>query len=549
MDRHKDHFRGRHYEADNIHGPLSFLNPTTRRLPVHRPHAKPTAASSSSSNDGPTQVHTLDGDAEDGTDKLPIVEGEGEAPGLQKEEPHTGVYHVWRSRDNRKGRHALALTPSASRVALPPPARDSFSSTARGILKMLTRYPVWDVSYDVATVFTWGSVVWVINGFFEWLPLVSPSTEFPTEETWGGGLTAFIGATIFLFGSVLLMLEAVNENRSDCFGWALEDAMERESGGGLYQLKQEASGCRHHHGEKRAFLTRKNDSGTDVGKDDEDGDSSQSSNGGSGGKGGRKWQWWPSWHELKTHYFRDIGFLACFSQMCGASIFWIAGLTGIPTILNSLSVPAENGIYWLPQVSYPIFLIPVSDPPPIQVCIPELTPVPSTGHRRHRLHHLKPPLHARDAAEVVHTSPEDPGLAHRILEFDRGDRIHPLWRPRICERATGYDVCPDLVYLYWIVGFPGEYGVRSIVPTQNPAGPTSHRQHPFLHNPGNRLLRRKLACPRSLGFAYPDGRALWWDRAGGNTSSSSADMCSFLQIGSVIQWYESLDKYTVTIAK
>lgn len=58
-----------------------------------------------------------------------------------------------------------------------------------------------------------GSVIWVINGFFVWLPLAAPSTEFSGEADVGGGWTAFIGATIFEFGSVLLMLEAVNEKR------------------------------------------------------------------------------------------------------------------------------------------------------------------------------------------------------------------------------------------------------------------------------------------------------------------------------------------------
>jgi hypothetical protein len=58
-----------------------------------------------------------------------------------------------------------------------------------------------------------GSAVWVINGCFVWLPLAAPWTEFPTEYDIGGGVTAFIGATIFEIGSVLLMLEAVNENR------------------------------------------------------------------------------------------------------------------------------------------------------------------------------------------------------------------------------------------------------------------------------------------------------------------------------------------------
>jgi hypothetical protein len=110
---------------------------------------------------------------------------------------------------------------------------------------MFSTYPYWDVSYLVAVVFTLGSVVWCINAFFVWLPLQDPSTEFPGEIADAGGWTAFVGATIFEFGSVLLMIEAVNENRADCFGWALEEVLEEE---GLIRLKPH--GCTHHHKNK-----------------------------------------------------------------------------------------------------------------------------------------------------------------------------------------------------------------------------------------------------------------------------------------------------------
>ena len=35
----------------------------------------------------------------------------------------------------------------------------------------------------------------------------------------------------------------------------------------------------------------------------------------------RKWTWWPTWYELRTHYFKELGFLACLSQMIGATVF------------------------------------------------------------------------------------------------------------------------------------------------------------------------------------------------------------------------------------
>lgn len=118
---------------------------------------------------------------------------------------------------------------------------------------MFSNAPYWDVSYLVAIMFTLGSVVWCINGFFVWLPLQVPSSEFSGEISSAGGITAFIGATIFEIGSCLLMIEAVNENRSDCFGWALEQTLSEE---GLIRLRPDKDGCIHHHKLKHTFVGR-----------------------------------------------------------------------------------------------------------------------------------------------------------------------------------------------------------------------------------------------------------------------------------------------------
>lgn len=60
------------------------------------------------------------------------------------------------------------------------------------------------------------------------------------------------------------------------------------------------------------------------------------------------WVWWSSdrkfWHEL--------GFVAGFAQLCGATIFWISGFTGIPEVLGELEghAGALDGAFWVPQV-------------------------------------------------------------------------------------------------------------------------------------------------------------------------------------------------------
>lgn len=372
-DRATDHWRGTHYDADRITGPVAFLNPTTRFLSVqgqqrrrrrrqqqhHHQHDSQGVPVSGGSQSGSAASPRPDA-SPDGRGGPDDKDASGETTPPEGSHPgSSGVYTVWRSRDNRKGRHTLALTPSAA-AALPtvPTKTTSAASTTAaniprlllsGLARMALRYPLHDVSYDVALVFTLGSLIWVLNGFFVLLPLLHPDVaadNFPGESAWGGGVTAVVGATVFELGSVLLMLEAVNEDRAGCFGWALRRGEEdllasllvrRDGGGGR-------AACRHHHADRRHWLRSGEEEEGDEGGNDAD------DRRGPGAGRKRRWTWWPSWYELRTHYLRDIGFLACLSQMFGATVFWISGFTGLPPILDVLSLPAENGIYWLPQV-------------------------------------------------------------------------------------------------------------------------------------------------------------------------------------------------------
>lgn len=176
--------------------------------------------------------------------------------------------------------------------------------------------------------------------------MVAPSSEFNGEVLWGAGLTGFIGATIFEIGSVLMVLEAVNENRTGCFGWALEQAFEGDS---VYLLQDEMGNCLHHHPHRRSLLKPRSVS-TCSGSRLYDAESGKGSPGPSASKG-RPWSWCPTWHELRTHYFVEIGFLASFSQLLGATIFWIAGIAALPPVYERLYGKSLNGVYWSPQVS------------------------------------------------------------------------------------------------------------------------------------------------------------------------------------------------------
>lgn len=193
---------------------------------------------------------------------------------------------------------------------------------------------------------------------FVWLPLEKPSTEFKDEILTGGGVTAFIGATIFEIGSFFLMFEAVNENREGCFGWAVERIFSPNSShkGPWLKVVPSPSSCKHHHqnrlnlvgkGQKRKSVSQGSDVvGSGPAELDQEWREDRMYN----GPEGRSWVWFPAWKDLREHYFHQIGFLACTSQLCGASIFWISGFTALPGIINNLSPAALNGAYWAPQV-------------------------------------------------------------------------------------------------------------------------------------------------------------------------------------------------------
>ncbi|KAH8821092.1 hypothetical protein F5884DRAFT_893907 [Xylogone sp. PMI_703] len=326
------HFTGRHAEVEGV-GPFKFLNPTTRRFPLPPPSKTLTERT-------PSQERQNGETTESETEKRALNKKKKNEIGASE------VQLKWRTRDNRKGRHTLEVKPAKGAEAKyrTPPLTNTFKSTIKGILRMFTNYPWYDVSYLVAIFFTLGSMVWIINCFFVWLPLEDPNTEFSNEITTGGGVTAFIGATIFFFGSILLMIEAVNENRTDCFGWAVEEALEER---GLVLVKADSHSCLHHHknrhnlvGKARAIAAKPLVKADSVAKEEQH-----------TSKDARSWTWWPTWYELRTHYFKEIGFLASSFQMVGATIFWIAGFSGLPPIYNRLtSTAAQNCVYWLPQV-------------------------------------------------------------------------------------------------------------------------------------------------------------------------------------------------------
>ncbi|KAJ5585280.1 uncharacterized protein N7459_005080 [Penicillium hispanicum] len=258
------------------------------------------------------------------------------------------IQHLWRSRDNRKGRHALRVdyrVPTPTGYA-PPPPTSTLRAVGKGMLRMATSAPYWDVSYLVAVTFTLGSVIWIINAFFVWLPVADPHSAFGGESLLGGGITAFIGATVFEVGSVLLLLEAVNAHQAGCFGWAVETELTKAEDGAsqaVTEVKPTMDACQHHHANIRNLVGAGRDVIHHVSQGVAAGYVTSSPD-------GRSFRWLPSLSELRTHYLHELGFLASLIQFLAASIFWIAGFTGLPGIVDHMSQGLTDGVYWVPQM-------------------------------------------------------------------------------------------------------------------------------------------------------------------------------------------------------
>ncbi|KAE9390303.1 hypothetical protein BT96DRAFT_1024605 [Gymnopus androsaceus JB14] len=231
---------------------------------------------------------------------------------IARKDPNSDEEFLWKSRDHRKNRHVKYN-----------PNQDNESRQGSNLLVGLGhmfRIEYWNVSWWVAMSFTIGSVVWVVNGFYSFLPFVDLSVAKSTSAV---GWTAWVGATIFEVGSVLGMLEAWNREDTANFGWGVRKALGHDD--------PEAGGN----------MATSNSSDTIPGSRSESEKESKP-------KPKRQWIWFST----DAKYWHEMGFLAAFAQFCGASIFWISGFTALPSIQNTIMTETGvlDGVFWTPQV-------------------------------------------------------------------------------------------------------------------------------------------------------------------------------------------------------
>ncbi|RSH84033.1 hypothetical protein EHS25_005278 [Saitozyma podzolica] len=204
-----------------------------------------------------------------------------------------------------------------------------------------------DISFWVAVAFTFGSAVWVVNGFIVWFPILFPDLSTTTFTNTAAAL-AFIGGTVFEIGSYLMVVEALDRGRELNFGTALGMLLH-------HRRRSHQSGRRHITG-----VTGNADAGDEGGAGGSNGVEQRPSCDWTEGKeesgdgvewpsGAKGFLWWgkPLWH--------DLGYVAALIQLFAASVFWISTLTGLPGVIPGLydgtgSVAIIDVFYWTPQV-------------------------------------------------------------------------------------------------------------------------------------------------------------------------------------------------------
>ncbi|KAF9064282.1 hypothetical protein BDP27DRAFT_1230754 [Rhodocollybia butyracea] len=234
---------------------------------------------------------------------------------LARKDPNSNEEFLWTSRNQRKNRH----------IKYTPNTKSRHGSSLLVGLGHMVRIEYWNVSWwltlNVIQAFTLGSVVWVINGFYSFLPFVDSSFA---NSVSGIGWSAWVGATIFEFGAILGVLEAWNRGDTANFGWGVSRALgykddnDTEAQGNT-EFDRDAPGSSNNSVQAKTKLVRK-----------------------------RKWMW----YSTDPKYWHELGFLAAFVQFWAATIFWISGFTALPEIQNTISTETgvQDGTFWTPQV-------------------------------------------------------------------------------------------------------------------------------------------------------------------------------------------------------
>ena len=327
-------------------GPSRHMNPTSAKLSIQA-GGESRRFRSDASTDGQSQIPPSSGD--------PVKDFQIE----------------WRSRDNRKGSMAVPVSPRGGSLTM----RMAFASKdiGQGVWRLFSTFPYWDMSFWSGFTYSIGSALFVIDGFWAWLPLAAPSTENEGLTTYGVPLAFFFGACFYQTGAVMAYLEAINdgsfagsamkrlllghdreakeildEKLSNFFHQKQNDHHEKKEDAEEQREKQvdPEAGWRTLNRRKRpgsiypqGMRPAPRRGGLDLGEPEE-GETVEY----------YQWRWFPTWHRLRTHHIYEIGYLSCTIQLFGVTLYGVTSIVILPGILDSLSRWQENAAYWIPQI-------------------------------------------------------------------------------------------------------------------------------------------------------------------------------------------------------
>lgn len=276
----------------------------------------------------------------------------------------------WQSRDNRKGRRPTAklLTKIKSPVTSTK-VKAWLINTLKGCWRMISVFPYWDLAWYSGWSYTIGSILFVMDGLWAWLPLAFPATEFPGEEKYGTGLLFFFGALLYELGATTAYLEAINDGSFQ--GSAMKRFLEGHEADSKKMFDEKLHAffghlVPHHRSKDEedqqnvdtecGWLTREQSGrpgsiypsgkrpaprrgGVDFGTPEE-----------GAMRECHTFRWYPTWRAFRHHHIFEIGFIACVIQLFGATLYAIAGVVALPGVLSSLAAWQELGAYWVPQI-------------------------------------------------------------------------------------------------------------------------------------------------------------------------------------------------------
>ncbi|EPE33433.1 hypothetical protein GLAREA_06446 [Glarea lozoyensis ATCC 20868] len=203
---------------------------------------------------------------------------------------------------------------------------------------MCTRFPIRDTSFLTGFVFTWGSAMFIINGFMLVIPTVNPKLAFPTITSHAAPATAIVGGVIFILGGWVGYLEGLNFKRDgefvmtvgmrpdDVEAASIADSFKRENTKSdnplrsmtLQQLSQSSS----------PPLT------PDLPKAATQAPPSRLALIGS-----PLFIWYPSLREFTSFYWSDLCFMSPTVTFIGTFIFMLAIITAVPGVLDLTDRP------------------------------------------------------------------------------------------------------------------------------------------------------------------------------------------------------------------